>query len=125
VVTASGTATVQTALHGKPMVIVYRLSPLTYRVGRPFVRVSTFGMVNLIAGRQVVPELIQEAFTPRRVAQETLRFLTDARAADEARAALAEVRARLGPPGASGRAAEAILEVARGSGPPPPRHGRE
>jgi lipid-A-disaccharide synthase len=115
VVTASGTATVQTALHGKPMVIVYRLSPLTYRVGRRFVRVSTFGMVNLIAGRLVVPELIQEAFTPQRVADETLRFLTDSSAAAEARAALVEVRARLGPPGASGRAAEAILDVARGS----------
>jgi lipid-A-disaccharide synthase len=113
VVTASGTATVQTALHGKPMVIVYRVSPLTYRVGRRFVRVSTFGMVNVIAGRRVVPELIQDAFTPQRVAAETLRFLTDPTAADEARAALAEVRARLGPPGASGRAADAVLEVAR------------
>jgi lipid-A-disaccharide synthase len=122
VVTASGTATVQTALHERPMVIVYRLSPLTYNVGRRFVRVSTFGMVNLIAGRQVVPELIQDAFTPERVAAETVRFLTDPVAAAEARAALAEVRARLGPPGASGRAAEAILEVARDSG--LSRHGR-
>jgi lipid-A-disaccharide synthase len=114
VITASGTATVQTALHQKPMVIVYRLSPLTYRLGRPFVRVSTFGMANLIAGRTVVPELIQEAFTPARVAEETLRFLTDAVAADEARRALAAVCAKLGAPGASGRAADAILKVARG-----------
>jgi lipid-A-disaccharide synthase len=113
VITASGTATVQTALHEKPMVIVYRLSPLTYRVGRPFVRVSTFGMANLIAGRTVVPELIQEAFTPARVAEETLRFLTDPGAAIEAREALAAVRAKLGTPGASGRAADAILKVAR------------
>jgi lipid-A-disaccharide synthase len=115
VITASGTATVQAALHEKPMVIVYRLSPLTYRVGRPFVRVSTFGMANLIAGRTVVPELIQDAFTPARVAQETLRFLTNPSAASEARAALAAVRAKLGSPGASGRAAEAILRVAEGS----------
>jgi lipid-A-disaccharide synthase len=114
VITASGTATVQTALHEKPMVIVYRLSPLTYRVGRPFVRVTTFGMANLIAGRTVVPELIQEAFTPARVAEETLRFLTEPEAAAEARAALAAVRAKLGTPGASGRAADAILKVARG-----------
>jgi lipid-A-disaccharide synthase len=114
VITASGTATVQTALHEKPMVIVYRLSPLTYRVGRPFVRVSTFGMANLIAGRMVVPELIQEAFTPARVAEETLRFLTVPAAAAEARDALAAVRAKLGTPGASGRAADAILKVARG-----------
>ena len=114
VITASGTATVQTALHEKPMVIVYRLSPLTYRVGRPFVRVSTFGMANLIAGRTVVPELIQEAFTPARVAEETLRFLTDPAAAAETRHALAAVRAKLGAPGASGRAADAILRIARG-----------
>jgi lipid-A-disaccharide synthase len=114
VITASGTATVQTALHEKPMVIVYRLSPLTYRVGRRFVRVSTFGMANLIAGRTVVPELIQEAFTPARVAEETLRFLTNPEAAAEARHALAAVRAKLGAPGASGRAADAILRVARG-----------
>ena len=117
VVTASGTATVQTAIHGKPMVIVYRLSPLTYRLGRPFVRVDTFGMANLIAGRTVVPELIQDAFTPARVAQETLRFLTDPAAAEETRAALAEVRAQLGAPGASGRAADAILRVAKRHGP--------
>jgi lipid-A-disaccharide synthase len=114
VITASGTATVQTALHEKPMVIVYRLSPLTYRVGKRFVRVSTFGMANLIAGRTVVPELIQEAFTPARVAEETLRFLTNPAAAAEARHELAAVRAKLGSPGASGRAADAILRVARG-----------
>jgi lipid-A-disaccharide synthase len=113
VVTASGTATVQAALHEKPMVIVYRLSPLTYRLGRRFVRVSTFGMANLIAGRTVVPELIQEAFTPARVAEETIRFLTDPAAAGEARRALSGVRAKLGAPGASGRAADAILRVAR------------
>ena len=79
VITASGTATVQTALHGKPMVIVYRLSPLTYRLGRPFVKVDTFGMVNLIAGRRIVPELIQDDFTAERVCEEALRFLRDQR----------------------------------------------
>jgi len=114
VLTASGTATVQTAIHEKPMVIVYRLSPLTYRLGRRFVRVTTYGMANLIAGRTIVPELIQEAFTPVRVAQETLRFLTDGAAAARAREALAGVRAKLGRPGASGRAADAILRVAAG-----------
>ena len=62
--TASGTATVQTALHGTPMVIVYRVSPLTYQLGRRLVSVNTIGMVNLIAGEQIVPELIQDALTP-------------------------------------------------------------
>jgi lipid-A-disaccharide synthase len=118
VVTASGTATVQTALHERPMVIVYRLSPLTYRLGRPFVRVNTFGMANLVAGRTIVPELIQDDFTPERVAAETVRYLTDPAHAAATRADLAAVRAKLGEPGASGRAADAVLRVARaGTGP--------
>ena len=57
---ASGTVTVQAALHECPMVVVYRLSPLTYRLGRPFVHVDTFAMANLVAGRQIVPELMQD-----------------------------------------------------------------
>ena len=61
---ASGTVTVQAALHECPMVVVYRLSPLTYRLGRPFVHVDTFAMANLVAGTPVVPELIQDDFTP-------------------------------------------------------------
>ncbi len=75
--TASGTATVQAALHDTPMVVVYRLSPLTYRLGRPLVKVDTFGMVNLIAGERIVPELIQDAFTPDAVADEAVSMLTD------------------------------------------------
>ena len=112
VITASGTATVQAALHGKPMVIVYRLAPLTYKMGRPFVKVDTFGMVNLLAGRRIVPELIQDDFTPARVADETVGLLTDPARAAEMRRALAEVRGALGEPGASRRAAEAVLSVA-------------
>ena len=111
VVTASGTATVQAALHGKPMVIVYRLSPVTYRVGRAFVRVATYGMVNLVAGRPVVPELIQDAFTPAAVAREAISLLTDTGRAETMRQDLADVRARLGAAGASRRAAEAILRA--------------
>jgi lipid-A-disaccharide synthase len=113
VVTASGTATVQTALHEKPMVIVYRVSPLTFRLGRRFVRVDTFGMANLVAGRRIVTELIQDDFTADRVASEAVRLLTDAAAADTMRRELATVRARLGAPGASGRAADAVLATIR------------
>ena len=65
VITASGTATVQAALHERPMVVVYRLSPLTYRIGKPFVRVDMYAMANLVAGKRVVPELIQERLHPR------------------------------------------------------------
>jgi lipid-A-disaccharide synthase len=112
VLTASGTATVQTALHERPMVIVYRLSPLTYRVGRPFVKVNTFGMANLVAGRRIVPELIQDDFTPERVAAEAHSLLTDRERAEAMRADLREVRSKLGEPGASRRAAAAVLAVA-------------
>ena len=116
VVTASGTATVQTAIHGKPMVIVYRLSPLTYRLVRAFSHVDSAGMVNLIAGETVVPELLQDKLTPEGVAHEVLKFLTDATQVRQTRAALGRVREQLGAAGASRRAAEAIVAVARGNG---------
>ena len=109
---ASGTVTVQAALHGCPMVVVYRLSSLTYRLGKPFVHVDTYAMANLVAGRRVVPELIQEEFTPQRVAAEALRVLTDSAHAAAVRRDLGDVRARLGTPGASRRAAQAVLDVA-------------
>jgi lipid-A-disaccharide synthase len=118
VVTASGTATVQAALHGRPMVIVYRLSPMTYRMGRAFVKVGTYGMVNLIAGRPVVPELIQDAFTAPAVAREAVSLLTDTARAEAMRRDLADVRARLGGPGGSRRAAEAVLREAAREVPP-------
>lgn len=110
--TASGTATVQTALHDTPMVIVYRVSPLTYRLGRRLVTVDAIGMVNLIAGEKIVPELIQDAFTPEAVAREAVSILTDRERAARIRSGLARVREKLGGPGASRRAAEAIMRVA-------------
>jgi lipid-A-disaccharide synthase len=115
--TASGTATVQTALHDTPMVVVYRLSPLTYRLGRRLVKLDTFGMVNLIAGERIVPELIQDAFTPAAVADEAVSMLTDRERASRISAGLARVRMRLGGPGASRRAAEAVLKVAGAKSP--------
>ena len=111
--TASGTATVQTALHDTPMVIVYRLSPMTYRLGKHLVNVRTVGMVNLIAGEMIVPELIQDAFTPAAVAREAISMLTDRARAAKIREGLARVRAKLGGRGASRRAAEAVLRVVR------------
>jgi len=111
--TASGTATVQTALHDTPMVIVYRVSPMSYRLLRRLVKVEAIGMANLIAGERIVPELVQDAFTPEAVAAEAISMLTDRERAARIRAGLAKVRARLGGPGASRRAAEAILAVVR------------
>lgn len=113
VITASGTATVQTALHGKPMVIVYRVSPLTYAIGRRVVKVAHYGMVNLVAGRSIVPELIQKECTPERVSDETRRLLTDAGRAGQMREDVAEVVRRLGGTGATDRAAQEILGVGR------------
>jgi lipid-A-disaccharide synthase len=110
--TASGTATVQAALHDVPMVIVYRLSALTFRIVRRLVHVNAIGMVNLIAGEKIVPELVQEAFTPEAVAGEAISMLTDRDRAARIRARLAIVRERLGGPGASRRAALAIMRLA-------------
>jgi lipid-A-disaccharide synthase len=115
VVTASGTATVQAALHGTPMVVVYRLSPLSYRLGKPLATVDTYAMVNLIAGRRVVTELIQDACTPQAVAEEAVRLLVDPDARARMVKDLHEVRHRLGEPGASARAAGAILELVESS----------
>ncbi len=116
-ITASGTATVQAALHGRPMVVVYRLSPLTYRLVRRFMLVDRVAMVNLIAGRRIVPELIQDDCTAENIASETLLLLTNHEHAEETRRGLAAVRATLGGPGASGRAADAVLEVASSASP--------
>jgi lipid-A-disaccharide synthase len=110
-VVASGTATVEAALLDLPMVVVYRLAPLTFALGRPFVRLSRFAMVNLIAGRDVVPELIQRRFTAERVAAEALALLDDPVRREAMRRDLAEVRSRLGGPGASTRAAEAVATL--------------
>ncbi|MBN2369594.1 MAG: lipid-A-disaccharide synthase [Vicinamibacteria bacterium] len=110
-VVASGTATVEAALLGAPMVVVYRVSPLSYVLGRHFVHVPHYAMANLIAGRRIVPELIQRDFTPERVCAETLLLLDDAEKVRRMREDLAEVRRRLGGPGASDRAADVVQEV--------------
>lgn len=109
-VVASGTVTVETALHLLPMTVVYRVSPLTYLLGRRMVRLDHFAMVNLIAGREVSRELIQGDFTPAAVHGEVERLLRPDVAA-EAREGLREVRRRLGEPGAYRRTAEAVLDL--------------
>jgi lipid-A-disaccharide synthase len=108
---ASGTATVEAALLGAPMVVVYRLSALTHFLGRRLIQVPHVAMVNLIAGRRVVPELIQADFTPERVADEVMALLPDGPRRAAMEADLAEVRRRLGAGGASQRAAREVHEV--------------
>jgi lipid-A-disaccharide synthase len=110
-IVSSGTATIEAALLDVPMVVVYRVTPLTALLAKPLVRTPFFSMVNLIAGKRAVPELIQNDFTPGRVAAEILRLLNDQSARETLRRDLAEVRRRLGPPGAVERAADAILQL--------------
>jgi lipid-A-disaccharide synthase len=92
---ASGTATVEAALMGTPFLMVYRVSPLTYRLGRPRVKVQHFAMVNLIAGERIVPELVQHDFTANNVVRRLNEIISDGAARSEMLAGLAEVRARL------------------------------
>lgn len=112
---SSGTATVETALLGKPMIVVYRLSPLTARLAKPLVKTKFFSMVNLIAGRSVVPELIQDDFTPQRLAAEAESLLSGSPDGNsrvlEMKRGLQEVQKLLGPPGAVERAADEIARL--------------
>jgi lipid-A-disaccharide synthase len=105
---SSGTATIEAALLNAPMVVFYRVSPLTAALAKPLVRTPFFAMVNLIAERQVVPELVQDDFTPGRVAVEAINILQDPNTRTAMKNGLAEVRKRLGPPGAVDRAADQI-----------------
>jgi lipid-A-disaccharide synthase len=110
-VVASGTATVEAALAGTPAVVVYRVAPLTYAVGRRLIRVEHVGMANLLAGERLFPELLQDDFTPARLAQEVLSLIRDAPRLDALRRGLTAVIRRLGGPGASRRAAKVALEL--------------
>jgi len=108
-IVSSGTATVEAALMDAPMIVVYRLAPLTAAIARILVRTPMFAMVNLIAGKRVVPELVQKEFTAQRLASEAIRLLESPGARAEMRRGLAEVREKLGPPGAVERAADVIV----------------
>ena len=120
---ASGTATVEAAIMGTPFVMVYRVSPLTYAVGRPQVKVPHFAMVNLIAGEEVVPELVQHDFTARNVVARLQEILPDGPRRERMLQALTNVRARLTvaekSPGShqhpADRAAEVILSLTQRS----------
>ncbi|MBI2359587.1 MAG: lipid-A-disaccharide synthase [Deltaproteobacteria bacterium] len=108
---ASGTATLETALLLKPMVIMYRLAWLTYGLARLLVRVDHIGMVNILAGEKVVPELIQEEVTAERIVRETTRIMHESSVYHDTVAKLAAVRQKLGAPGAADRVAEIALEM--------------
>ena len=106
---ASGTATLQAAVVGTPMVLTYRVPWPTYWLGRLLIRINWIGLANIVAGRGIVPELIQQDATAERLCGEASRLLTDHQAARVMRAELRKVREALGSPGASRRAAAAVL----------------
>jgi len=104
----SGTSTLETALMQRPMVVVYKMAWLSYWVARLLVRMSHFALVNILAGRTVVPELLQQEASPERMAAEIERLLSDPGARRAQLDGLAEVRRALGEPGAARRVAEEI-----------------
>ncbi|HJT22221.1 MAG TPA: lipid-A-disaccharide synthase [Nitrospira sp.] len=110
---ASGTATLQAAVVGTPMVLLYKTTLPTYWLARWLIRVQWIGLVNLVAGRSIVPELIQDDATAERLSQEAWRLLDDRDASEAMKSGLRDVRQSLGEPGASRRAAEVVLAECR------------
>lgn len=110
-IVASGTATLETALLGVPMIIVYKVSPLSYLVGRLIINVKNIGLVNIIANKTIVPELIQKDANGEPVATAALAILTNEGRKLEIIRELAAIRAKLGSPGAARRAAQLALDM--------------
>ena len=121
VVAASGTVTLELAILGIPSVVTYRVSARTYRLGRLLIRnIKFFSLVNLIGEQRIIPELLQDEVTPEAIAAELEQMLMDQQYREQVHAGLADVRHRLGQPGASDRAADIALEIISGSQPPKP-----
>jgi lipid-A-disaccharide synthase len=110
-IVASGTAALEAGLMQRPMVVVYRVSLITYLVGRMMLKVAHVALVNLLVNRRVVPELLQGDMTPERIAEEIRRLWVPGTPREELLQGLAEVRTRLGEAGAARRAAESVLEL--------------
>jgi lipid-A-disaccharide synthase len=108
---SSGTATLEAALFEMPFVILYRVAWLTWVVGKRLVTVEHIGMPNILAGRRIIPEFLQDDAEPDRIAAEMLHLLRVIGARESMQRDLASVRALLGEPGAAGRAADAILDL--------------
>ncbi len=108
---ASGTATLETAMLGVPFLILYRVNALTYWIGKRLVKIHSIGLANVMAGRRVVPEFLQEELRPQAIANEAIRYLHDPALAKAQRRALAPSLRSLGKQGVSARAAKAVLEL--------------
>jgi lipid-A-disaccharide synthase len=111
IITVSGTVTLEIALLGVPMVIIYRVSPFTYAVGKRLIKVDHIGICNIVAGERVVKELLQEEAEPVLIADEIEKILTDPAYAASIRDRLAAVRGKLGSEGGSARVAQLALAM--------------
>lgn len=111
VVAASGTVTLEAAIAGAPMIIIYKVSPLSYLLGRMLVRVNFMGLANLIAGKGICPELLQDEVSGAGIADKVISMLQDPSGLAMCREELLNVKARLGSPGASRRVAEIALKL--------------
>jgi len=111
VIVASGTATIEAAIMGAPMIVVYRVSPLTYLLGKMLIKVKNIGMVNIIAGKTVVPELIQKDVTPQKITGAVVRILENPSKQEEMKKELSSLKEKIGNPGASFRAAQIIISL--------------
>ena len=111
VVAVSGTVTLETAIAGIPMAVIYKVSPLSYRLGRALIRVRHISLVNLIAGHDLVPELVQDDASPEGIADTVADMLSDPERLLETRRALLDLKRRLGGSGASRRTAEIALDL--------------
>lgn len=110
-IVASGTATLETALIGTPMVIAYKVSAVSYRIAKALIGVNYIGLPNIVAGKGIVPELIQDEATPENIAGKVLEILNNGKTVDEMRASFSRIKKLLFKKGASTRAAEAIIDV--------------
>jgi len=115
IIAASGTVTLEAAILGTPLIVVYKVNPLTYWLGKRLVQVEHVALANIVAGETVAPELIQHEVTSERIAQEAMGILEDSKRQAWIRQRFSEVREKLGSPGASARAAAIALEL-MGSG---------
>lgn len=112
-IVASGTATLETALLGVPMVVIYKISGLSYAIGKKFIKVDYISLVNLIAGRAVVPELIQQDASPARIAAEVKALIVNEEARQAMKESFTVLRGKLGSPGASQRTAQIACAMLR------------
>jgi len=111
VIAASGTVTLEAAIYGTPMVIIYKVSPASYWLGKAMIRVKHIGLVNLIAGKEIVPELLQDKASPRKIAGKVYEMLSDASGLERLRNELLGINNALGGPGASERVADIAVSM--------------